>query len=86
MKKKGYIIANENEEFLAEWQENELTRLTKWAKTPELALIFHKKNYAEKVINAMPDKKLWICELLENKRQLAVACEYEDAPEWLKQD
>lgn len=83
MKKKGYVIANENEEFLAECKENDLGRLIKWALTPELALVFQDKKYAEKTINQIQDKKLWVLTLFENKKQLAVGTEEEDKPHWL---
>lgn len=83
MKRKGYVIANENEEFLAEWKESDLGRLLKWSQTPEFALIFHDKKHAKKAIDKLTDKKLWILVLLENKKQYAVGSDEEDKPHWL---
>ena len=86
MKKKGFVIANDKEEFLAEFKHNADYSLRKWAITPELALVFHSRLKAQEAVKNIQDDvnyRLWILELFDMGKQLAVGTEDEDKPDWL---
>ena len=87
MKKLGFIIANEIEEFLANYSVNEGSIARSWAIVPDLAMVFSTRKNALKVVEKLDySSKLYVLELHENNKQYAVlAHESEDPPKWIKQ-
>jgi hypothetical protein len=86
MKKLGFIIANDNEEFLHKYFVSEDSSGRAWSITPELALIFRTRAKAEaafKELEKEVDYRLWILVLFETKKQLMVGSDEDIVPDWL---
>jgi hypothetical protein len=84
IKKLGYIIVNDNEEFLKKYCLKPYRIQSIWSLLCFDAQVFNTKNYAMKVINRLNSNcPLWALELYENEMHLIVTTEQENPPQWL---
>lgn len=85
MKKLGFIIANENEEFLAEFEDTTEYTSVGWSIVLDLAKVYSNPEEAGCVARKVktPYKK-WVCLLSENKSQLIVTVAGDDVPPWIE--
>lgn len=84
MRKLGYVIVNDDEEYLADYQDRGGVRVRWWARVPDFARVFSTRSKASDVLKKMAHhSRLWILELHETDRQLAVVSGEEKRPEWL---
>jgi hypothetical protein len=76
----GFIVANDNEEFLMNYGENGLL----WSATPELAMLFPTRKKADiAVIELQYKTRLWVLLLFERKHQLILGSDSDEMPHWL---
>jgi hypothetical protein len=86
MKKLGYVIANDEEEYLNSYciKPDSISRA--WSPLCSYAKVFQTKTHAQKVIQRLDVLvQLWVLELYENERHLIVTTEQENVPKWLVQ-
>lgn len=85
MKKLGFIIANEIEEFLHDYIDtDEYTRVA-WTIDIHLAKVFKTSDEANRVARLVrtPFKK-WVCQFSETKSQFVVTVKGDDVPPWIE--
>lgn len=85
MKKLGFIIANDGEEFLSNYSADKGSIARSWAMIPDFAMVFRTRQHALKAVEKLEySSRLYVLELHENNMQYAVAAyEEEDPPLWL---
>lgn len=84
MRKLGFIIANDREEFLADYQETEELSSRSWSRIPDFSKVFRKRENAISVVKNLPDTyKYWVLNLYETESQFSVAYEGNDPPPWI---
>jgi hypothetical protein len=85
VKKKGFVIANDAEEYLAEYSVSRGAITRAWAATPELAFVFHTIHKADEVVkNLESSYPLYVLGIMETKKQIGVFPPREGHyPRWL---
>jgi hypothetical protein len=81
----GFIIANNDEEFLVAWRRRPGSYGNAWTSFPDLAHLFPSPELASNVIKVMDFySKLWVLSLFElPDGQIFVGSNDEKKPEWL---
>lgn len=83
-KKLGYVIASEQEDYLARFKKSSAGIFKGWSPTPEQAIVYDTYLKASKVLKQLVvSYRVWILELWETDKQLIVASSSEDKPHWL---
>ncbi len=82
--KSGYIIANQNEEFLAIAETTPTHDLLAWTPDPGLAKVFSSSSKCRKVMRAIASAKyrLWELTIAETERQYIVGFTGDNRPPW----
>jgi hypothetical protein len=82
--KKGYVIANQNEEFVHEIQTAPGYLKTGWSKKPDFAKVFETRSKCRKAIKLLqsPKYKLWELGILETENQYILSCQSTERPPW----
>ncbi len=84
MKKIGYVIVNEREEFLHKYQIDGFTIARLWSKAPGLSHIFQTRSQAAKVVKKLEiPGKAWVMQLAETSTKYILICDREVRPKWL---
>lgn len=84
MKKLGFVIANEIEEFLSEFIDTEEYTGAVWSPFPILAKLYSNSEEAFRVSCMIHSPyKRWVCLLLETESQLIVTVAGDDVPSWI---
>lgn len=85
MKRVGYVIANAEEEFLADFKSTSDANFRSWARVPDLAKVYSTEAKALKAVQKMAlSYRVWVLELRENDSQFAVMLESNDRPPWME--
>lgn len=81
----GFIIANEMDEFLAEFDDTPEYTSAVWSIVSNLAKVYSNPEKAGRVASKVktPYKK-WVCRLSENDFQFFVEVAGEDVPPWIE--
>jgi hypothetical protein len=81
----GFIIANDDEEFIALWRRRPGSYFTFWTPQPDQAHLFPSAELASNVIKLLDFySKLWVLHLFELPNgQIFVGSNDEKKPEWL---
>lgn len=80
----GYVIANDDEEFLIDVRESKSAVVKAWARHPDFALVFVTRGEARRMILKLHQHcKLWALELWDMGSQLIVTTPDKTAPRWL---
>lgn len=81
----GFIIANNDEEFLAAWRRRPGSYLIGWTPCPDLAHLFPTPELASNVIKVLDYyTKLWVLNLFQLPNgQIFVGTNDEKKPEWM---
>jgi hypothetical protein len=83
MKKIGYVVMNDREEFLQHRAVIDGATMCVWGKNPEKAMIYKNRNHAGKVAkNSLDDKRQWVLQIAENSKQFLVIADIRNAPPW----
>ena len=73
VKKIGFIIVNDNEEFLMDYQGQGGVASYQWSRIPDLSQIFYTQNQATRIVKKMEDSyQLWVLGLYETEENLFV--------------
>lgn len=81
----GYVIANDEEEYLADVHESRSVVVKAWARCPDFALVFVTRLEARQMIYRLRQQsKLWALELWDYGSQLVVATSDPKPPRWLR--
>lgn len=82
--KSGYIIANQNEEFIASYQVNEAFTALSWTLSPAFAHVFNTRSECRKAMKAVisPKYDLWEMTIIETATQYIVGCSCSVLPPW----
>lgn len=85
VKKIGYVIASEHEDYLGVFKKTPQGSVRKWAATPETAKVYKTRTEASKILKKLDlSYRAWVLELWENETQLLVSSISEtDKPQWL---
>lgn len=85
MKKLGFIVANELEEFLTLFEDTPDYTRAVWSKELDLAKVYSNPREAGLVARKTksPYKK-WVCLLQESESQLIVTVAGDDVPPWME--
>jgi len=84
MKRLGYVVANDNEEYLSSYDISSFTTLSAWALTPALAYVFSTHHEIEQVIKRLPKRcRLWSLEFYETDNNFFVTTDKLIKPVWL---
>ncbi len=83
-KRKGFIIANEHEEFVAGFKEDNGFQVVGWTPLLSFAMVFRTRKHCRKSIMSIATGKysLWEMELYETKDRLILGCDCEVLPPW----
>jgi len=85
MKRLGFVIVNDLEEYLAVFQNRSNFSKTCWAKIPDIALIYPTRQKAISAIRSISTShKLWVLSLYETATQFAVSALGDDVPPWIE--
>ena len=80
----GFVIANDDEEFLHAWKRHPGYSLMGWALSPARAHVFQTREHASNVIRLLEyHSKLWILDLFDSPGQFVVSTESRNRPQWL---
>jgi hypothetical protein len=80
----GFVIANDEEEFLTDVRESSSVVVKAWARHPDFALVFVTRLEARQMIFKLRQHcKLWALELWDFGSQLVVTTPEKIAPSWL---
>jgi hypothetical protein len=82
--KSGYIIANEHEEFVAEFKPGDGFQVVAWTSSPSKAMVFRTQEHCRKAIMAIGTDKysLWEMTIKETETQYEVDCSCDVLPPW----
>lgn len=82
--KKGFIIANQNEEFVADVKFGNGFHSVAWSIKPGLAMVFPSSSKCRKVMKriASPKYNLWEMTIMETETQYIVGCSCSVNPPW----
>lgn len=84
-RKIGYVIANNDEEFLIDVRESKSAVVKAWARYPDFALVFVTRLEARQMIFKLRQHcTLWALELWDFGSQLVVTTPEPNAPAWLR--
>jgi len=83
-RRKGFIIGNEHEEFVAGFKQDSGSQVVVWTSLLDLALVFRTRVHCRKAMMSIgtDNYSLWELELYETKKQLVLACDCEVLPPW----
>jgi len=80
----GYVIANDNEEFLVFDQTTRHSSSRAWSVLPDLAQLFPSRRLAEKSAKLLDvENPLWVLQLIETPDNYLIRSESKDRPSWL---
>jgi len=80
----GYVIANENEEFLHSFKADNFHTITAWTRNPALAFRHKTSRLCQERIKRLNGKNsLWEMELLETDSHFLVGSSSENVPPWI---
>lgn len=88
MKFKGYVIANDNEEFLNSFEHTSTYEVKTWARHPDLAHVFLNLVDARKTLSKLrktPGKggQCWVLDLYDTGSRWVVSTQKTKRPKWL---
>jgi hypothetical protein len=85
--KKGFIIANQHEEFVSDLKFGEGFQSIAWSTKPGMAMVFQSRSKCRKVMKriASPKYSLWELTIIETASQFIVGCQCSINPPWFKQ-
>ena len=85
MKRLGFVIANDLEEYLAVFHNKPESSVKCWAKIPDIALIYPTRKKALSAINCIcTPHKLWVLSCYETATNfICVSAIGEDHPSWM---
>lgn len=82
-KKIGYVVVNEREEFLLNFNFKRGNVALVWSQTILNTFVFPSKRAAKEVIERIKTgRQLWVFELLDNGPQLALSSDDYPLPSW----
>lgn len=83
----GFVIANDDEEYLHDFFESRGAVVKTWARHPDFALVFVTRLEARQMVwKLRQDSKLWVLELFDSGSQLIVVTSESERPTWLSCD
>ena len=84
-RRKGFIIANEREEFVWKLGVVDGLPIVRWASSPSQAMIFETQEPCQRVMMALASLysgRFWEMTIRETETQLVLGCDCEVLPPW----
>ena len=86
MNKNGFVIANQDEEFLVYLKEKPGCTLKGWGRSPEQAKVFKTRFQAIQTMKKIGTEKysLWLLSYSDIGEQIEIGCNDETLPPWFR--